>query len=94
MELARRQGKSPAFLNIGFDLAANALVQIGRGQRNGAVSRFDEHVFQYGHGGLLDSNHVENLGQAIGQMITVYFKLHGNDFDIFPEKLNRKSIRV
>jgi hypothetical protein len=71
-----RQGDRSAFLHVRLDLAANAEVEVGRGQRNEVLVRLDQHVAQDGHRGLR-THDVEDLGQAVAEVVAVNFEFHG-----------------
>ncbi len=71
-----RQGHRSAFLHVRLDLAANAEVEVGRGQRNEVLVRLDQHVAQDGHRGLR-THDVEDLGEAVAEVVAVNFEFHG-----------------
>jgi hypothetical protein len=69
------QGDGARFLHLGLDLAADAQIEIGGGQRDLVLLRLDEHVAQDGHRGF-GADHVEHLGEAVGEVIAVDFEFH------------------
>ena len=70
-----RKGDCTRFLYLRLDFAANAQIEIGRRQRNLIFLRLNQHVAQNGHG-RLGADHVEDLCEAIGEVIAVDFKFH------------------
>lgn len=51
-------------LDLGLDLAADAEVKVGGGQRNVVLFRLDQHVAEDGHGGF-GANDVEDLASPL-----------------------------
>jgi hypothetical protein len=93
-EALYRQGDRAGFLHLGLDLAADAEIEIRGGEGNLVLLRFNEHIAQDGHGGF-GADHVEHLGEAVGEMIAIDFEFHGCGAEGSCEKLTKsKRIQV